>query len=121
MTVLLHGTRRPFRPGGLLLPRSQHGGAGTTAPLVPGRVQPADAPSWVYCTTSLELAWIYAWHAPGRGRPRVLQLGGVGDLEPDPEHGPDAEAYRCRWASVAGVLLEPAVDEAAARSGWILP
>ncbi len=62
-----HGTRRGFQKGGLLVPRADHGKAGTTAPLAPGRAAPDDAVNHVYMTQDLDLAWAYAWAAPGRG------------------------------------------------------
>lgn len=117
--TLYHGTRVPFGAGGLLLPRAEHGGPGTTAPLNPGREQPPDADRWVYLTTSLEVAWVYAWHAPGSGRPRVLVIRSAHGLHRDPEHSASMDAWRAAWASVARVLRVPAVSEAAARSGWL--
>ena len=87
-----HGTRRGFRRGGLLLPRSTHGGPATSAP---------------------------AWRAPGRGKPKVLVIEPFGDIERDPEHSLAMDAWRGSWAKVRGVLTEPAVSEDAARAGWL--
>lgn len=117
---LFHGTRRPFKRGGLLIPRSRHGGPGTSAPLTPGRTQPEDAADWVYLTSDLDLAWVYAFHAPGRGRARVLRVTPIGDVLRDIEHGDTMAAYRCEAATVADVLTEPTVTEAEARDGWII-
>jgi hypothetical protein len=117
---LFHGTRRPFMKGGLLLPRAKLGGApATSAPMKAGRAPNPDAENWVYVTTSLTLAWVYAWHAPGRGRPRVLTVTPLGPVYDDPEHSPDMEAYRTDAAVVAAVDLEPLVSEADARAGWV--
>lgn len=118
--TLYHGTRVPFQRGGLLVARSSHGGPGTTAPLNPGRAAPTEAADWVYATTNSVLAWVYAWHAPGRGRPRVLTVGPLGDVEHDPEHGHRAEAYRVRAARVVAVDLTPQISEKDARAGWVL-
>lgn len=118
--VWFHGTRQPFGRRGLLLPRSVHGGRGTTAPLNPGQTLPADAADWVYVTGDLDLAWVYAWHAPGRGRPRVLQVRPLEGLEDDPEHSARMAAARCKAAIVDRVLTEPTCTEAEARGGWVL-
>lgn len=114
-----HGTRRGFTRGGVLIPRSHHGRTGTSAPTAPGRSSPASADQYVYLTRDLNLAWVYAWHAPGRGRPKVLVVAPHGDLEPDPEHSREMDAWRCDWATVRQVLTEPAVTEADARAGWV--
>lgn len=118
-----HGTRRGFTRGGLVVPRSVHGGPGTSAPLNPGRTQPATAADRVYLTADLDLAWVYAWHAPGRGRPKVLVATplDVDQDEPwDPEHSPEMRALRCGAARVVDVLTNPTVAEEQARSGWVL-
>ena len=84
-------------------------------------VQPADAGDWVYLTTDIDLAWVYAWHAPGRGAPRVLVVRPIDDsLEPDPEHSAAMTAWRCKAASVTKVLTTPTVTEDEARSGWVM-
>lgn len=117
---LYHGTRAGFRGrGGLLLPRGSHGGTGTSAPVNPGREPPSDSDRYVYVTTSKTLAWVYAWHAPGRGRPKVLTVIPLGNLEPDPEHSPAMEAYRCEAAVVERVDLNPEISEEDARQGWV--
>lgn len=113
---LFHGTRRGFRKGGLLLPRCSHGGQGTSAPAT--RTLP-DADRFVYVTTSRTLAWVYAWHAVGRGKPRVLTVRPLSDVWGDPEHSPAMEAYRCEAAVVVAVDLEPEMSEADARAGWV--
>ena len=118
--TLYHGTRRGFGPGGYLIPRSQHGQPGTTAPLVPGRVQPSDVADWVYVTEDIDLAWVYAWHAPGRGQPKVLEVEPMGELHDDLEHGLRMRAYRCTMARVRKIHRVPTVTEADARGGWVL-
>ena len=114
-----HGTRRGFRPGGYVFPQSFHGEEGTSAPLTSGSQQPDDAGRWAYVTTSLELAWVYAWHAPGRGRPKVLVVRPAG-LQEDPEHSPYMQAFRCESARVLKVDIHPVMTEDEARSGWVL-
>jgi hypothetical protein len=111
-----HGTRRPFGKGGIVMPRSFHGGKPTTAPTMPGRSPAADAADWVYVTEKEYLAWVYAWHAAGRGRPRVLTVRPT-DIHPDPEHAPGT-AWRCSSAFVDSVDLHPPFSEAEARGGW---
>jgi hypothetical protein len=116
---LYHGTRRGFQRGGLLIPRSAHKGKGTEAPLIPGRKSPTDAAAYVYVTTSKIVAWVYAWHAVGRGRPRVLTVQPLSDVWLDPEHGPDMEAHRVTAACVLSVDFDPVVSEEDARTGWV--
>lgn len=113
-----HGTRRGFTTGGLLLPRSTHGGPGTAAPVNPGRAVPDEAQGWVYLTEDIDVAWAYAWVAPGRGKPKVVEVVPHDDLEPDPEHSPAMRAWRCRWATVSRVHTVPTITEAEARDGW---
>lgn len=110
-----HGTRRGFTKRGILVPRSQHGGPGTSAPATR---QYARALGMVHATEIEELAWVYAWHAPGRGRPKVLVLEPHGMMEPDPEHSPEMKAWSIEWATVVDVLTEPLVTEQEAREGW---
>lgn len=102
-SIWYHGTRRGFTRGGVLLPRTDTGARGTTAPLNPGRTQPADAAGWVYVTRDHDVAQAYAEAAPGRGRPKVLTVQPHGDLTRDPEHGYATDAWRCRWATVLAV------------------
>lgn len=85
-----------------------------------GAASPEDSDQWVYVTQSLDLAWVYAWHAPGRGKPKVLVVEPHGTVEPDPEHSAAMDAWRCEWARVSGVLTEPTMTEEEARSGWVL-
>lgn len=117
--VWYHGTRRGFRGGGYLFPRAWHGSAGTTAPLTPGEKMPDDSDQYVYVTRSLDLAWVYAFHAAGRGRPKVLVVEPSGGLEPDPEHSAAMDAWRTESARVLRVLIEPTMTEEQARSGWV--
>lgn len=116
--MLYHGTRRGFSAGGYLFPRSHHGGAKTAAPVNEGRVELGDRDEWVYMTTSLDLAWAYAWAAPGRGRPKVLVVRPAGVIEPDPEHSPQMGAWRTEMAKVTSVLTEPTMTEQEALTGW---
>lgn len=117
---LYHGTRAGFQKGGLLMPRRFHQTKRTTtAPLKPGRQPRADSENYVYVTTNKTLAWVYAWHSTGRGRPRVLRVIPMGRIWSDPEHSEDMEAYRCESALVAEVDFEPLITEEEARSGWV--
>lgn len=117
--TLYHGTRKPFSKGGLVMPRTFHGSTGTTAPLKPGASPRPDSERFVYVTPSLMLAWVYAWSATGRGRPRVLTVKPLSDVWADPEHSADMEAYRCEAALVEAVDLVPLVDEQTAVAGWV--
>lgn len=119
MTEFYHGTRRGFMKGGLLMPRRFHGGAGTQAPLKVGATPLGDADQFVYVTTSKVLAWVYAWEAVGRGRPRVLTVRPLSEVWRDPEHSRDMEAYRCEAATVVDVDFDPMISEAEAKEGWI--
>lgn len=114
-----HGTRRGFTTGGALLPRDEHAGPGTAAPLNPGYTAPADTAAWVYLTQDVNVAWAYAWVAPGRGRPKVVEVIPHGNLEPDPEHSTTMYAWRCEWAKVCRVHKTPAITEAEAAAGWV--
>lgn len=102
-----------------MLPRSDHGAGGTSAPTSPGRESPEGAGAWTYLTTDLTLAWVYAWHAPGRGKPKVLTVQPHGSIEPDPEHSPHMKAWRCEWAKVESVSVDPVLSEEEARAGWV--
>lgn len=113
---LYHGTRRGFTPGGWLMPRSWHGGPGTSAP-ANGTLPDSD--QYIYVTTDLDLAWVYAWHAPGGGRPKVLIIEPTRPVEHDPEHSLRMPAYRSQgMARVAAVLTTPTITEDDAREGW---
>ena len=116
-----HGTRRGFTRGGYVTPRNFHRSKdGTSAPLQPGKASPADAVEHTYLTTSPLLAWVYAWAAPGRGKPKVLTVEPMGDVYRDPEHSADMEAYRCDgWLRVVNVDTEPIITEQEARDGWV--
>lgn len=120
VSPLFHGTRRAFTRGGILIPRHDHGGAEANAPTNPGAVAPVESAGWVYVTERLDVVWAYAWAAPGRGKPKVLVVAPRGVVEPDPEHSPAMAAWRCEWAKITQVLVEPTVDEATATAGWSL-
>ena len=117
--VWYHGTRRGFTRGGVLSPRAFHGQAATTAPTNPGMASSPDSGEWVYITIDVNLAWVYAFHAPGTGRPKVLTVTPRGDVEHDPEYSLRTVAYRCPWAAVTGVLKLPTMTESEARNGWL--
>lgn len=114
---LYHGTRRGFTPGGWLMPRAHHGGDPTTAP---AHGSLPDSAHHIYVTTDLDLAWAYAWHAPGRGRPKVVLVEPSAPIEHDPEHSPSMPAYRSRGIGrIRAVLTDPTVTEKEAREGWV--
>lgn len=118
--VFYHGTRRGFSRGGYLMPRSFHKNDDqTSAPLKDGRERSSDSDRYVYITTSKIVAWVYAWEAPGRGRPKVLTVRPMAEVYRDPEHGRDMNAYRCEIAKVIGVDKDPMITEAEAREGWV--
>lgn len=73
----------------------------------------------MYVTRDLDLAWVYAYHATGRGRPKVLVVRPTGGLERDPEHSLRMDAWRTESAKVLRVLIEPTMTEAEAREGWV--
>lgn len=87
-----HGTRRPFGPGGLLLPGEQAGadnhGLGRS--------------DWVYVTTDLDLAIEYAKVAQGRGRAKVVEVAPWGEMFVDNSTvgGQEQDSYRCEAAKV---------------------
>lgn len=117
--TLYHGTRRGFRPGGWLMPRAWHGGPGTTAPAA-GAL--AGAEDHIYLTDDVDLAWVYAWHAPGRGKPKVLVIEPTAPIEHDPEHSAQMPAYRSRgMGRVLAVNTTPTITEQQAREGWQTP
>ena len=119
--VFYHGTRRGFGRGGWLMPKRFHQNSEqTSAPVKPGRDRAADSEHWVYMTTHEELAWAYAWAAPGRGKPKVLVVEPCGVVERDPEHSVDMQAYRTEMAKVVEVLREPLLTEEEARDGWVI-
>lgn len=63
---------------------------------------------------------MYAWCAPGRGKPKVLTVAPLGNVTRDPEHSPAMEAYRCDdWLRVIHVDTEPIITEQEARDGWV--
>lgn len=119
--VWYHGTRRGFGRGGWVFPRTFHGGAGTQAPLQPGKASPEDTAEHVYITTDEHLAWAYAYAAVGRGRPKVLVVEPHGPVEHDPEHSRDMPAYRCRGtARVVEVLTEAPFTAEESAAGWAI-
>lgn len=102
MSDLYHGTRAGFRgSGGLVLPgdlvgKDNHG------------LKRSDA---VYLTPDLELAWDYARACKGRGRPRVLVVRPMSELEMDDSTvgEEEQESYRCSGARVLRTLTEEKV------------
>lgn len=100
--LLYHGTRAGFRGrGGLVLPGTDVGRHNH-----PGLEYRSD---WVYLTPDLDLAWLYAEAASGRGRPKVLVVRpGSGLLNDDSTLAGDDEqvSFRCTHAYVDRVLLD---------------
>jgi hypothetical protein len=105
--------------GGLLMPRVAHHGKPTTAPLKQGASPREDSSKYVYLTTNKELAWVYAWCAVGRGKPRVVTVAPLDPVYPDPEHSSDMQAFRTKAAIVVEVDIDPMVTEIEARTGWV--
>lgn len=109
--VLFHGTRQAFSRGGWLFPPAITGAPmrdSSTLTLPPGWVDDRDA--YVYVTPDADLAWDYAETAPGRGRPRLLEVEPMSPLEPDVStvNGELVEAYRCTSARVTAVVRDRA-------------
>lgn len=98
-----HGTKAPIKQGETVLPRREHGGAPTNAPLTPGgeRFQATD--DYVYVTMRYGLACAYAHMSGGSGDPVVLLVEPQGTIEPDPESYDHLYAYRCESARVLAV------------------
>lgn len=110
-----HGTKRGFRPGGYLFPRAMHRGPGTTAPSV-GTLPGAE--NYVHFTTEWLLAWAYAYDAPGNGAVKVVEVVPIGEVEHDPEHSIEMNAYRAGSARVVKVHKIPPITEKQAKDGW---
>ena len=88
-----HGTRRPFGPGGLLLPGEKFGADNHGL----GRSE------WVYVTTELDLAIEYAKAAQGRGKAKVVQVQPWGEMFVDDSTiagGEEQDSYKCEAAKV---------------------
>ncbi len=113
-----HGTKASLRSGDVLLPRSSHGAAPTTGPLVPSGERLAESDDWVYVTTDRNLAWAYAHYSGGAGEPVVLLVEPCGRIERDPEHSNHMPVYRCRSARVVVVDTLQTVTPEQARQGW---
>lgn len=94
--VFYHGTRTPFRRGGLVVPGVEVGkenhGLGRS--------------DRVYITRTIGLAQVYAEVATGRGRPRVVEVRPLGPVEVDDSTvmGAEQDAWSCESAVVVAVL-----------------
>lgn len=78
LPTLYHGTCRGFTRGGYLFPVSFHGQEAR-----PGH-NGEDSINYAYATSAREMAVWYALQTPGRGRPKVLTVAPIGDVESDP-------------------------------------
>lgn len=85
---------------------------------MPGVEPHPEADEWVFDTTRLAFAWAYAWRSGGSGPPVVLVVQPSDDLQPDREHSPGMEAYRCSSAQVLLIDHTPLITEAQAEAGW---
>lgn len=97
---LYHGTRRPFRKGGLILPPSLHGnGQANHLPDYP------EAADWVFVTPEFDTAAMFARNASGRGKPRVLEVTPLDPVEEDwaTLWGESGHMFRTKSAVVAAV------------------
>lgn len=113
-----HGTKVAFAQGDVLLPRKEHDGAPTNAPLTPGGERHHASDGYVYVTTRLLLAWAYAHASGASGEPVVLKVEPQGPIEPDPEHSAHMYAYRCKSARVLVADDEPAISAEVAERSW---
>jgi len=113
-----HGTKASFKPGDVLLPRTQHGSAPTNAPLTPGGVRRPASDEYVYVTRRHLLAWAYAHKSGASGAPVVLWVERQGTIEPDPEHSAHMHAYRCESARICIVDDRAAISTEVAEKGW---
>lgn len=102
------------------MPRSVTGKASTSAPVLPGQRVSDDADMFVYITTDVDLAWVYAYAARGRGKPKVLTVEPLGPVMRDPEHSYDMPTFRTFAARVLAVSTEPTITEDQAVSGWLV-
>lgn len=104
--VLYHGTRRGFRPGGILLPPDTTGHQPSTHGYTVPDGWVDDREQYVYVTTDIDIARDFAAQAPGRGRPKVLIVTPMTPVEKDPATigGHVAPTYRCGWARVDRII-----------------
>ena len=51
-----------------------------------------DADDWVYVTTDLTGAWLYAYDSGGDGAPVVYSVLPLSNVQRDPEHSPNMPA-----------------------------
>ena len=116
-----HGTKASFKQGDVLLPRKEHGGAPTNAPLTPGGERLLASDEYVYVTRRYLLAWAYAHESGGSGDPVVLWVEPQGAIEPDPESSDHMYAYRCQSARVSLVDDRVAISAEVAREAWQKP
>jgi len=93
---LFHGTRKPFKKGGLVLPGDDVGIDNHAL----GRS------SVVYVTPDFDLACDYAEQAVGSGTPRVVSVFPLGDLYPDRSTvgGVYVDSWCCDAAVVRSVV-----------------
>jgi hypothetical protein len=115
----MHGTKKSFTPGQAILPRSQHHGGANAAPVGSAWTERADAADWVYVTTDLNGAWLYAHDAWGDGDPVVYEVFPMSEVEHDPEHSKEMPAFRCRSAVVLGRIRGEAITPEQARALWV--
>jgi len=113
-----HGTKASFTEGDVLRPRKEHGGAPTTAPLIPGGERHQSSDDYVYVTRRFYLAWAYAHASGGHGEPMVLNVEPQGSIERDPEHSDHMYAYRCESARVLFVDDKVAIGAEEAERSW---
>lgn len=116
-----HGTKATLKPGDLVLPRGEHGGEPTNAPLVPGGERRPSSDEYVYVTRRYLLAWAYAHMSGASGDPLVLVVDPQGEIEPDPESSDHMYAYRCRSARVRAVDDLVPISAETAEQGWKQP
>ncbi len=86
--------------------------------MMPGAKRRPDADDWVYLTTDINGAWLYAYNSTVDGEPAVYSVFPLSDVEHDPEHSSRMPAYRCRSAVVLGADRQPPFSQEEAARKW---
>lgn len=103
----------------MIYPQGDHGAGRSKAPMMPGAERRPDADDWVYVTTDINGAWLYAYDSTVDGEPAVYSVFPLSDIERDPEHGSRMPAYRCRSAVVLGADRQPPFSQEEAARKWL--
>ena len=102
------------------MPRAEHGGAPTNAPLTPGGERLLASDEYVYVTRSTSS--LGPTHTSPAGAVAPSASGwAAGTIEPDPEHWDHMYAYRCGIARVSLVDDTLAISAEVAREAGQKP